>query len=210
MENSWKGLRRHGEAPVSDRAPIHSGKPLLDRLPRPQRDALIGIGRRGRGLFGRAFQRVFDENLPIFEFLAAQGATAAVIGRLLAEVGIVRADGTALPEGTVTSALSRARERAGRAPALHAPASDRQGMQPDAGDCRAMQASAGVGIRPPNPGRAQSHPPFDPQPHRPPRGDHLLRPAPTQPTAGFGLPEHTRRAAALLEDLRSEKDEGSY
>ena len=194
---------------MSDRTSIRSGKPLLDRLPRPQRDALIGIGRQGRGLFGRAFQCVFDENLPIFDFLVAQGATAAVVGRLLAEVGIARADGTALPEGTVTSALSRARERAGRAPALHAAAATGRGMQPDAGDCRAMQASSGAPVRAPNPGRAQSRPPSDPHP-RPPRGGHGLRPMPGEPTAGFGLPEHTRRAAALLENLRSEKDEGSY
>ena len=194
---------------MSDRASISSGKPLLDRLPRPQRDALIGIGRQGRGLFGRAFQRVFDENLPIFEFLAAQGATAAVIGRLLAEVGIARANGTALPEGTVTSALSRARERAARACALRAPAATGRDMQPDAGDCRAMQASAEVGIRPPNPGRAQPHPAL--RSAAPPSLKGRSPASASADTADgriWPAGAHPPRRGTFG-DLRSEKDEGS-
>jgi hypothetical protein len=85
---------------MNDRTVPSSGKKWLDRLPGPERDALIGIGRRGRGLFGRArFQRIFDDNLTMFEHLAAQGATAAIIGQLLAAVGLVRDDGTAVPVG---------------------------------------------------------------------------------------------------------------
>jgi hypothetical protein len=197
------------EAPVSDHAAPTLGKKWLDRLPGAERDALIGIGRRGRGLFGRArFQRIFDENLTMFEHLAGLGATAAIISQLLEAVGIVRDDGTALPEGTVSSALSRARERAGRgaAPALLTPAGTGREMQAVAGDRRSLQANAGGTI---GPAVQPSLPSFNIQ-AAPVRGDHRFRPTPKEPAAGSGLPEHTRRAAALLEDLRSEQDEGSY
>jgi hypothetical protein len=197
---------------VSARAAPASRKPFIDRLPGPQRDALIGIGRRARGLFGRAFQRVFDENLPIFEYLVDQGATAAILAQLLAEVGIARDDGTALPEGTVTSALSRARERAARAPvtAPHVPAESGRDMPANAVGCSAMEAPAGRGIPTRDPPQTQRRSPFDPQ-SAGPLGDHRFRPRPKEPSAGLTLPADTRRAAALLGDLRSEKDdEGTY
>jgi len=112
-------------------------------------------------LFARAFQRVFDENLAIFEYLVGQGATAAVTGQLLAEVGIVRDDGTALPEGTVTSALSRARERAARAPmsTQPVPAATGRDMPVNAVDRNAVQGPARRGIRARDIAQPQLHPP---------------------------------------------------
>jgi hypothetical protein len=86
-------------------------KKLVDRLSQDKRNAMIAIGREALRRFGYAYQQVFDTHLQLFEFLAHEGATATMIGQMLSEVGIVREDGTALPPGTVSSAMSRARER---------------------------------------------------------------------------------------------------
>ncbi|MBB4366771.1 hypothetical protein GGD65_007845 [Bradyrhizobium sp. CIR18] len=111
--------------------PRKAGKPLIDRLPQDRRNELITIGREALCRFGYAYQQVFDDHLALFDYLAARGATAVMIGRMLAEVGIAREDGSPLPPGTVSSALSRARERAAPrldAP-LHAPAAFGRDMQ---------------------------------------------------------------------------------
>jgi hypothetical protein len=189
---------------MSARSPSPIQKGLLDRLPRERRDELILIGRKGLGLFGCGhFQRVFEEHLEAFEYLAAQGATATMIGELLAAVGIAREDGTALPAGTVSSALSRARRdralRASHPPAvacmlLQAPAGPGNALQHRVGNPGAAgQARAGPALSASSaPGLTRSLP--------------RIRPSPNA-SAGTGLPTATRRAAALLEQLRSKNDE---
>jgi hypothetical protein len=181
--------------------------PLLNRLPRERRDQLIVAGRQLRGIFGRVrFQRVFDEHLPLFEWLAAAGATAAMIGELLAEVGIAREDGTPLPPGTVSSGLSRARERAPRlSPApLRAPATAGIGVQPRAATGRAVQSPAATGMSLQATASRQPGSSFDP-PRARQRCDNPLRPSPNRP-AGPDLSTETRDAVARLEALRSEND----
>lgn len=180
---------------------------LLDRLPRKERDRLILIGRQGRGIFDRFdFQSIVETDLDLFEYLVDAGATATMIGQLLAEVGIVRADGSPLPPGTISSALSRARERSARVnpTPTHAAAGDRMDMQPPAASGRALQPHAAIGM--PLHGPA-SHLPSSPGPPRASqRRDSPIRPPPNGP-AGLDLPVQTRRAAALLESLRSNEDE---
>jgi len=185
--------------------PSRSRKPLIDRLPSDKRNELIGVGREALRRFGYSYQQVFDDHLEIFTFLAAQGATATMIGEMLGEVGIVRKDGSALPAGTVSSALSRARERAPQRSSLplHVPAQPGMPMQVAAStgtdlqshassnDARSSTAAPRPTV-PPMPGRPQSFP--------------QIRPSPNAP-AGTQMPATTRRAAALLEELRSRDDD---
>ncbi|HEV2153960.1 hypothetical protein [Bradyrhizobium sp.] len=106
---------------MSKEASTAHRKALFNRLPWELRDELITLGRRAKNIFGRIrFQDIFDQNLHLFERLAANGATAVDIGEVLAAAGVTRRDGTILPDGTLTSALSRARERAGRRTATSA------------------------------------------------------------------------------------------
>src|SRR4051812_49033267 len=107
---------------MSTGTPPRARIPMIDRLPQDRRNEMIMIGREARCRFGYAFQEVFDHHLALFDYLAARGATAVMIGRMLSEVGIAREDGTPLPPGTVSSALSRARERAGQRPDQPLPA----------------------------------------------------------------------------------------
>jgi hypothetical protein len=79
---------------MSARKPPYADKALIDRLPQDKRNELISIGREAMQRFGFAYQQVFDANLQIFEYLATRGATATMIGKMLAEAGIVREDGT--------------------------------------------------------------------------------------------------------------------
>jgi D-serine deaminase-like pyridoxal phosphate-dependent protein len=120
---------------------------VVDRLPPEPRERLLQIGREGRGIFGSArFQSIFEAHLSFFEYLTSAGATAVQIGRLLAAVGVTRDDGTPLPAGTVTSALSRARERASRAARLvrHPGAGAGMDMQVTAATCMGLQRPAGA------------------------------------------------------------------
>jgi hypothetical protein len=87
-----------------------SGKPLIGRLPDDQHHELIEISREAS--FSHTYQQVFDDHPHVFTYLVKQDATAAAIGQMLAEVGIVRKDGSALPAGTVSSALAPANEHA--------------------------------------------------------------------------------------------------
>jgi hypothetical protein len=85
----------------------------LDRLSSELRDILIVVGRGARGLFGIAYtQRIFDENLELFEGLYLAGASHLIVSQMLYDVGVRRNDGSPLPVGTVSSAISRARLRA--------------------------------------------------------------------------------------------------
>lgn len=177
---------------------------LFNQLPRELRDELISLGRRAKNMFGRVnFQSVFDKNLQLFDRLADNGATALDIGELLAAAGIKRKDGTALPEGTVSAGLSRARERAGCRAIPRQPADRCTLMQGPASACNALHdaqesgSSGGLPQRPP-----VQHPPAQPP------GLSSVRIEPNGPT-GFVLPAHARRAAALLDQIRSENDEGN-
>ncbi|HEX9215290.1 MAG TPA: hypothetical protein VF901_32645 [Bradyrhizobium sp.] len=65
------------------RAPSRPTGRLLGRLPPEPRQRLLEIGSEGRGVFGMAcFQSMFEANLSLFEYLAAAGATAVMIGRV--------------------------------------------------------------------------------------------------------------------------------
>lgn len=191
---------------MSAGTPPKAGIPLIDRLPSDRRNELILIGREALCRFGYAYQQVFDDHLALFDYLAARGATAVMIGRMLSEVGVAREDGTPLPAGTVSSALSRARERAASRPNApqHAPAVSGMHMQ--------VPARAGNALRDPAdqrrgarssaalPGLSASRPPAA-SPHFP-----EIRPSPNSPAA-TQVPAVTRRSAALLEKLRSKQDD---
>lgn len=175
-------------------------KALIDRLPQDKRDEFVTIGREALSRFAFAYQQVFDAHLPFFEVLVGKGATAAHIGKMLAEVGIKREDGSPLPPGTVSSAMSRARER------------------------RAAQRAQDAGLAPANPGvdlqiaagRDNAlHDPADrftttgaiaveataADPSNPPPQISRIRPSPN-PSA-LKLPTATRNAADRLDQLRS-------
>ena len=100
---------------MSAGTPPKAGKALIDRLPPDRRNELIMIGRDALGRFGYAFQEVFDGHLALFDYLAARGATAVMIGRMLSEVGITREDSPRCrPERSQTPCP--ARESAGLPP----------------------------------------------------------------------------------------------
>jgi hypothetical protein len=185
-------------------------KKLVDRLSQDKRNELIAIGREALRRFGYAYQHVFDAHLQLFEFLAHEGATATMIGQMLSEVGIVREDGTALPPGTVSSAMSRARERhaAQQSQALRpAPASPCADMQVAADGGNAVHAPADRGTT--TGAITAGVAPSAPVPSRSPAQPSQIRPSP-KPSADTQLPTATRRAAALLEQLRSDHDEREH
>ena len=191
---------------MSAKSHPHAGKALIDRLPQDRRDDLIQIGREALQRFSYAYQQVFDEHLHIFEFLAAQGATATMIGKILAEVGRVREDDTALPAGTVSSALSRARERATRRPDVprHGPAQAGMDMPAPASPGNALHHHADQ--RKSTHASSSGPQPSTPMPPGWPHPLPAIRPSPN-PSAGTQLPAATSRAAALLEQLRSDQDD---
>ena len=88
--------------------------PLLGRLPAPVQARFREIGRNARNLLGdlRDFQDVCGSEVSFFDELVAAGITQSMLGELLAEVGIAQPDGAALPLGSISSAMSRARKRA--------------------------------------------------------------------------------------------------
>ncbi|WP_426436962.1 hypothetical protein [Bradyrhizobium genosp. P] len=189
---------------MSAGTPNKAGIPLIDHLPSDRRDEIILIGREARSRFGYAFQEVFDHHLALFDYLAGRGATAVMIGRMLREVGIARQDGTPLPAGTVSSALSRARERAARPGApVHAPAVCGMDMQVPARAGNDLHAPADrrreAGLPAPPSGRPASPPPA-------PSHFPEIRPSPNSP-ATTQVPAVTRRSAELLERLRSKQDD---
>jgi hypothetical protein len=134
---------------------------LLATLPRETQARLHAIGAGHRTEFGtsRRVQSAFDQHIGFLDTLIARGASHAVIAGLLADVGVARADGTALPIGTVSGALSRARERARATGAdvsdqpasrpLQVPAGSRKPPQDHAGARRTVKApTAPASIRP--------------------------------------------------------------
>ncbi|MGY4466991.1 hypothetical protein ACVWWK_002673 [Bradyrhizobium sp. LB9.1b] len=190
---------------MSAGTPPIAGIPLVDRLPSDRRNEMIMIGREARGRFAYAFQEVFDDHLALFDYLAARGATAVMIGRMLSEVGIAREDGTPLPAGTVSSALSRARERAAARPdaPLHAPAVSRIDMQVHAraGSPLHERADRDTG----GSTRESAAVPNAPRPLASIQFPEI-RPSPNSPAA-MRVPAETSRAAALLAQLRSKQDD---
>ncbi|MGM4903449.1 hypothetical protein AB8B21_31510 [Tardiphaga sp. 866_E4_N2_1] len=186
-------------------APRKIPNSLIDRLPRDRRDELIMIGRDALGRFGYAFQDVFDDHLAVFEYLAGRGATAVMIGEMLAEVGIARNDGTPLPAGTVSSAMSRARERAeirSEAP-LHAPARAGMFAHSSAEACDPLHDPADLG-REAESAEHQQRSSTHAAPNSLQFAD-IRRPLNSPVTTQ--VPTLTRRSAALLEQLRSKQND---
>ncbi|UVO26944.1 hypothetical protein [Bradyrhizobium arachidis] len=169
---------------------------------------MIAIGREALRRFGYSYQHVFDLHLPLFEFLADEGATATMIGKMLSEVGITREDGSALPQGTVSSAMSRARERRAaqqsRDPRL-APAQAGTDMQVAAVGGNALHAPADRGTAT---GVIKAD--VAPPPSAPSRSVPQLSQIRPSPKPSAQLPTATSRAAALLEQLRSDPDEREH
>jgi hypothetical protein len=161
---------------------------LLQRLSPSDRDRLIEIGEQSSTAFGPLpIQALFDRQLSFIESLVDAGATAAMLCRLLAEVGVTRVDGSKLTEGTISSALSRARARLQPGPvvSLASPLAL-------AGSCRDPQEPAGSCSAMPHPSTRAS--PQISSIGPPPAGT----PAPLAP--------NTRRSAALLEFIRSQDE----
>lgn len=117
---------------------------ILATLPEPVQARLRAIGSAHCTEFGtcRHYQIAFDENIDFLDDLIARGANHDIIRHLLAEVGVTRRDGSPLPLGTVSSALSRAHERAARSGSA-APAAPGRPVQDIAGARSTTQASAG-------------------------------------------------------------------
>lgn len=128
-----------------NKADAERSSSLLAALPDETQARLRAIGGGHRTEFGtcRRVQAAFDQHIGFFDELISRGADHKTIGKLLADVGIARADGSPLPIGTVSGALSRARERARAAgadindqpasPPLQSPAGPRRLPQDPAG-----------------------------------------------------------------------------
>jgi hypothetical protein len=181
-----------------------AGKKLIDRLPQDQRDAMIAVGREALGRLTYTYQHLFDTHIDLFELVADRGATAAMIGKMLCEAGIAREDGSALPPGTVSSAMSRAKERRAAQQLKDprpAPAQPGTDMQVAAVGDEAMHARANRDTT--TSAILAGMAPTAPAPSRPPAELSHIRPSP-KPSGQ--LPTATSRAAALLEQLRSEHE----
>ena len=197
--------------------------PLLPRLPAPAQARLRQIGQGARDLFGELgdFQDIFDAQVAFLDALAAGGATHAMLGRLLAEVGIARPDGTPLPVGTISGGLSRARERAaGNRPAPPASGTILQGPAVPGG---VLPPPAEHGTPMPKPARRRRKRPAPAAAARPPgsggadagairaRSRAAAPAAATVETEFAAAPANDRtaarnqRAAVLLNQLRSNK-----
>lgn len=117
--------------------------PLLERLPTPLQGSVRELGASCRDLLGRpkAAQDIVSRHAELLQTLKAGGLTNAELATLLAEVGVVREDGSPVPEGTISSALCRDRQRgggpdraqnAGLGSGPSSTAASRSTMQPDA------------------------------------------------------------------------------
>jgi hypothetical protein len=194
--------------------------PLLARLPAPAQARLREIGQGARDLFGelRDIQEVFDAQVAFLDALATGGATHAMLGRLMAEVGIDRPDGTPLPVGTISSALCRARERAAGRPA--APPASGMILQGPAETGSVLPHPAGQGTPMPKPARRRRKRPAPAAAarHLPPSEEAGTVSAPSgqaAPTTTIAKAEFSpppaddrtaarnRRAASILNALRS-------
>lgn len=166
--------------------------PLLPRLPAPMQARLRAMGENARDLFGglRDLQTIFDEHIGFLDELKKGGATDAMLGLLLAEVGIARADGSPTPQGTISSALSRARERA-----------TARGGPP-------VQALAGGTLQAVALARTDLPMSAEPCSFMPDRAEPCTIPHFTETDPPLGddpMPPDTERAATLLNELRRKK-----
>lgn len=184
--------------------PMTPSTVLLATLPEPTQARLRQIGAAHRTEFGtcRRYQAAFDQHLAFFEALIARGADHRIIGLLLAEVGIARADGSALPLGTVSAALSRARERAAATPGSGDPPV-RSAPQEAAGQRRVVPETAGSR-------RAMQEPAGHRKTVQAPAGAVTVRPAPDEVGAAprqissvDNPPGSAQRAADILNHIRS-------
>ncbi|HEY5378169.1 MAG TPA: hypothetical protein VIJ78_01360 [Pseudolabrys sp.] len=196
---------------------------LIARLPAPAQARLRLIGQGARDLFGELgdFQAIVDAQVAFLDALASAGATHAMLGRLLAEVGIARPDGTPLPVGTISGALSRARERAAGRRA--APPASGTILQGPAVPGSALPTPAEPGTPMPKPARRRRKRPAPAAAVRPPKsggadaGASRARSRAAAPAAASAETEFTAapaddrtaarnsRAAAILNQLRSSK-----
>ena len=191
--------------------PMTPSTALLATLPEQTQARLRQIGAAHRTEFGtcRHYQAAFDEHLAFLEGLIGRGADHRIIGQLLAEVGIARADGSPLPLGTVSGALSRARERAAAAAAAAA-------AKPNSGDPptgSALQDAAGQRSPRPDtagPRRATQVPAGRRNTAQAPAEAVMIRPAPAEDGAAprqissvDNPPGGAQRAADILTRLRS-------
>lgn len=162
---------------------------LLAALPGAAQARLRAIGGTHRTEFGtcRHYQAAVDEHIAFFDELVARGASHLVLGKLLAEVGIARPDGSPLPLGTISGALSRARERAAvpaaARPPLQDPTGPHRGAQEPAGPRKTAQAPTG-------PARAR--------PRTTGRGRPAAKPSPAEDASPA-----VQRTADILNKLRS-------
>lgn len=191
---------------------------LLARLPAPAQERLRAIGGAHRTPLGnrRDYQWTFDRHVAFFDGLGDDITSQALLGAVLAEVGIVRADGSPLPIGTISAALSRARERADAArldaatlPAAGgrlrgagepgndpSPPAEGNKARPRHADRRASQPARAANVQRPPAGHARTND----------RGADRTQAGAT--TATPDRPDHrttarNRRAAEILNQLRS-------
>jgi hypothetical protein len=182
----------------ADAPPAHKkGEPggtLLASLNHETQARLREMGAGHRTEFGtsRRIQATFDQYIGLIDELISRGADHNTIGELLAAVGIDRGNGSPLPLGTISGALSRARERA-RA-STNQPAST---LQPPAAQCMPLQDTAGSRTTAPVRDAQSSTPPD-------PRGRGLSRPLPRRRKPAIPA---ARDAADLLNRLRSTSQE---
>jgi len=117
--------------------------PLRTRLMRLADDAVNPVGAR------RPIQSIIDRHLDLFEDLLAADVGYDAISRLLGEIGVVDRTGRPLPIGSLSSAVSRGRDRRpaaeARRPGAHQrtrqePAATGRGMQVPASACSDLQA----------------------------------------------------------------------
>jgi hypothetical protein len=129
------GCNQHTLEPATDEAPVKSG--FLHRLPGDLVCKLKEIPKRLHGgPFEVSVQKIFDEFLQPIEELVGLGAKHEQISQVLAELGLTTPDGGCLSRGTISKALSRARQE-------HAPETLRHGAA-DAGTKRPDPAHDGT------------------------------------------------------------------
>lgn len=102
-------------------ASTRRARPLFDRLPAELQAELRLLEKDGEGLLRRrAIDPLFADHLGVLLRLKQGGVTDRDLAALLAELGILGSDGEALPRGTISAAISRARaaEQPARGPNL--------------------------------------------------------------------------------------------
>ena len=174
-------------------ARVTSPKSLIAALPEPIQQRLAAIGDGERDLFGRPRepQQIVQAHIDFIETLLAGGVTTAMVGTVLAEVGLARADGSPWPEGTISSAVHRARKLAG-AGSDGVPAKPCEELQSAAHHCSALPTPASAGTNEAGPA---DHCNALPGPAKAPRSAPQARPRKT--------PVHRHRPEAEAADRQT-------